>query len=140
MNDSGQNQRKAITNSAKQFTLSKSAVNLEYESACTTSISLCRDTMGKGYQYPFEKWSNGKGLLNKTLQMTKLTSAYFIGCLGAEGGIQLSFCVGILAFPEPYTVPKLLDHQMHIMAFQIISCHSALTQFLFPTDDNQLPI
>lgn len=88
--------------------LSKSAVNLEYESACTTSISLCHDTMGKGYRSPFEKWSNGKGLLmNKTLQMTKLTSAYFMGCLGAESGIQLSFCIGILAFPESNTVPKL---------------------------------
>lgn len=80
MNDSGQNQRKAVTNSAKQFMLSKSAVNLEYESACTTSISLCHDTMEKGYRSPFEKWSNEKGLsLNKTLRMTKLTSAYFLG-------------------------------------------------------------
>ena len=125
------NQRKAVTNSAKQFMLSKSAVNLEYESACTTSISLCHDTMEKGYWSPFEKWSNEKGLLlNKTLRMTKLTSACF---LGAEGGIGLSFRVGILAFPEPHTVPKLLDDWIHIMAFQIISCYSTLTQFLLPT-------
>lgn len=138
MNDSGQNQRKVITNSAKQFTLPKSAVNLEYESACTTSISLCHDTTGNGYQSPFEKWSNGKGLLmNKTLKMTELISAYFMGCLGEDGGIQLTFCVGILAFPEPNTVPKLLlDDWMHIMVFQIISCYSTLMQFLFPTDDN----
>lgn len=68
--------------------------------------------------------------------MTKLTSAYFMGCLGAEGGIQLSFSAGILTFPEPNTVPTLLDDQMRIMAFQIISCHSTLVQFLFLTDDN----
>jgi len=70
----------------KQFKLSKSAVNLDYESAYTTSISLCHSTMVKGYQSPFENQSNGKGLLmNKTLQMTKLTSAYFDGLFGGRG-------------------------------------------------------
>lgn len=132
-----QNQGKVITNSAKQFMLSKSAINMKYDRARTTSISFCHSTMGKRYQYPFEKQSNRKGpLLNKTLQMTKLTFAYFMGCLGAEGGIQLSFCVGILTFPEPHTVPKSLDDQIHIMTFQIISCHSTLMRFLYPSDDS----